>query len=77
MPTYIALMRWTSQGSKSVRDSPSRLGKTAQNDNGEPDSPGQKPTDSALPQRIVRFDAIQTRPNADAYQEESDIIRAG
>jgi uncharacterized protein with GYD domain len=25
MPTYITLMRWTSQGSKTVKDSPSRL----------------------------------------------------
>ena len=25
MPTYITLMRWTSQGAKSVKESPSRL----------------------------------------------------
>ena len=25
MPTYITLMRWTGQGSKTVKDSPSRL----------------------------------------------------
>jgi uncharacterized protein with GYD domain len=25
MPTYITLMRWTSQGSKSIKESPSRL----------------------------------------------------
>jgi uncharacterized protein with GYD domain len=25
MPTYITLMRWTSQGSKNIKDSPSRL----------------------------------------------------
>jgi len=25
MPTYITLMRWTSQGAKSIKDSPSRL----------------------------------------------------
>lgn len=25
MPTYITLMRWTSQGSKTIKDSPSRL----------------------------------------------------
>jgi uncharacterized protein with GYD domain len=26
MPTYITLLRWTSQGLKSIKDSPSRLG---------------------------------------------------
>jgi uncharacterized protein with GYD domain len=25
MPTYITLMRWTSQGAKNIKDSPSRL----------------------------------------------------
>lgn len=25
MPTYITLMRWTSQGAKTIKDSPSRL----------------------------------------------------